>query len=674
MKSWGLLRTASLLVVLGATGARAGEPSDRFYQAVRNNDIASLRTLLKTSDVNLRDKRGTTPLMYAAAFGSLDAMKVLLAAGADVNAKNAFDATALMWCVSDLGKARLLVAKGADANARSKQGSTPLLIAASDDGASEIVKLLLENGADVAASDESHETALNEAAYANDLATVKLLLRKGADVNARDVTGETPLMNAAAEGNAEMVGMLLARGADINAVSNKELGLHVKNGPIALGLCTPLIMAAAYAGLDTIQVLLDHGARVNAQDTRGMTPLMLAIASDRPDPRVVRLLLEKGADPKIKSGNGETALDWAKKFQNGPVMQALALARAEIPPATVKPARGRQVPELKEALGKSIALLQRVNANFMNTGGCFSCHGQNLTAMAVTAARASGLRVDEATAAEQVKSLRLFLASTEQPLLQRGDPPGAPDVLEYALFHMAADGVAADRTTDAIIHNIAAEQRKEGNWHTDTNARPPLQDGDFTRTAMAIRCLRLYGFAGRKAEFDRRIERAAAWLESATPRNTEDEDMQLLGLKWAGTDASRLQGRLRKLQAQQRPDGGWAQTPDLLSDAYATGQAIYTLHELGVSASDAACRRGVEYLLRTQLDDGSWHVRSRAPKFQPYFQSGFPHDHDQWISSAATAWAAMGLAYASEVGHDLRPTNRDENQVGGRAILPAAGF
>src|SRR5207302_3601012 len=97
----------------------------------------------------------------------------------------------------------------------------------------------------------------------------------------------------------------------------------------------------------------------------------------------------------------------------------------------------------------------------------------------------------------------------------------------------------------------------------------------------------------------------------------------------------------------QRSDGGWAQTPELTSDAYATGQTLYALHESGVPASDPVYRRGVAYLVRTQLDDGSWHVSSRSPKFQPYFQSGFPHDHDQWISASATAWATMGLAYAA---------------------------
>jgi len=123
--------------------------------------------------------------------------------------------------------------------------------------------------------------------------------------------------------------------------------------------------------------------------------------------------------------------------------------------------------------------------------------------------------------------------------------------------------------------------------------------------------------------------------------------MQLLGMKWGGVDPKSLQAQLKQLAALQRTDGGWAQTADLSSDAYATGQALYTMHEMGVPASDPAYQHGVEYLLRTQLKDGSWHVASRALKFQPYFQSGFPHDHDQWISSASTAWAVMALSYAS---------------------------
>lgn len=61
-----------------------------------------------------------------------------------------------------------------------------------------------------------------------------------------------------------------------------------------------------------------------------------------------------------------------------------------------------------------------------------------------------------------------------------------------------------------------------------------------------------------------------------------------------------------------------------------------------------AYRRGVDYLVRTQYPDGSWYVRSRSMKFQPYFESGFPFGHDQWISAAATSWASMALSAAAK--------------------------
>ena len=55
-------------------------------------------------------------------------------------------------------------------------------------------------------------------------------------------------------------------------------------------------------------------------------------------------------------------------------------------------------------------------------------------------------------------------------------------------------------------------------------------------------------------------------------------------------------------------------------------------------------RIGAAYLLKTQQPDGSWHVKSRAVKFQPYFESGFPYGHDQWISASATAWATVAIS------------------------------
>jgi N-acyl-D-amino-acid deacylase len=86
----------------------------------------------------------------------------------------------------------------------------------------------------------------------------------------------------------------------------------------------------------------------------------------------------------------------------------------------------------------------------------------------------------------------------------------------------------------------------------------------------------------------------------------------------------------------------------LASDAYATGQALVALKQAGiVSPGDGRYQRGVKYLIDSQLEDGSWLVKTRSPSFQPYFDSDFPHGYDQFISAAATNWAVMALLPAA---------------------------
>ncbi|HUS06725.1 MAG TPA: prenyltransferase/squalene oxidase repeat-containing protein, partial [Bryobacteraceae bacterium] len=287
------------------------------------------------------------------------------------------------------------------------------------------------------------------------------------------------------------------------------------------------------------------------------------------------------------------------------------------------------------------------STTFFRDGGCAGCHHQQMTAIAVGVARDRAVKYDEKAAAEQLKILRGEWLSGQDNLLQRIDPPAGTVITAFTLFSLAALNYPPDANTDAVVCNIAAQQHADGGWHGGGLARAPMSDGDIGRTATAIRAIRAFGFPGRKAEFDHRIERARRWLEAAVPRYNEDRNAQLLGLKWADADPSLIRKLARELMAEQRADGGWAQNARLESDAYATGQVLYTLNQAaGISASDEAYQRGVKYLLKTQLPDGSWHVKSRAVKFQPYFQSGFPHDHDQWISASATAWATGALALA----------------------------
>jgi len=165
---------------------------------------------------------------------------------------------------------------------------------------------------------------------------------------------------------------------------------------------------------------------------------------------------------------------------------------------------------------------------------------------------------------------------------------------------------------------------------------------------MAIRALKEYAPAGRKAEMEERIARGSKWLLEAEPHTTGDSVMQLLGAKWADADPATIAKLTQNVLALQRADGGWAQTPYLKSDAYATGTALYTLDEAsGLTDAHLAYRRGAQFLMGSQAADGSWHVASRAPKFQPYFEGGFPYGHDQWISEMATGWASVALALAA---------------------------
>jgi squalene cyclase len=121
-----------------------------------------------------------------------------------------------------------------------------------------------------------------------------------------------------------------------------------------------------------------------------------------------------------------------------------------------------------------------------------------------------------------------------------------------------------------------------------------------------------------------------------------------LGLVWANLDQGAIRKATRELLAKQRPDGGWSDLDSMESSAYATGRSLYALQIANLPASDAAYESAVQYLLKTQLEDGSWYVRSRALALQPFFDAGFPHGFDQFISTAATNWATVALAQAGQ--------------------------
>lgn len=629
------MRKACVLAMIGMA-AMAQDPG-KFYSAIRENNLAQLRGLLdqKTS-ANVADSRGITPLMYAAEVGSLDAMRLLLDRGADVNAQNAFGSTALMWSAADPAKVRLLLDHGAQVNTVARSGRTALIIAAFTNPSAEVVRLLLAKGAQVGVMDARHVTPMNGATFGNDTETVRLLLDAGADINTPDTfIGLTPLMNAAGNRNVEAVKLLLAKGAKVNAVSKTEGLPKIQTGTVEFGGWTPLLMASAFGPPEAVKTLLDAGARIDAQDYRGFTPLMLAVGTDRYDRRTVKMLLAHGADLHPTNHDGETALDWAYKFRDPEVIDALGGS----PRDPVKPAQMARDPvDTRTAVARSVQLLERTDDQFFHKSGCFACHEQPPAEFAAAAARAKGIPVNENAERERLRQITF----TINPVALEGAAAlGGADNNLYAVEALVRAGYPADRITDYLAANLAAAQGGDGGWHLPGYSRSPLQDSDFSRTAMALRALKTYGTPGRAQEMKQRIERGKQWLMHAEPVILEDLDMRLVGAAAAGASAAELRKLAEPILALQRPDGGWAQRHGFPSDAYATGMTVWALDQAGVMPPDA---KAIRFLLGTQSADGSWHVASRATKFQQYFESGFPYGHDQWISTMATGWAANALA------------------------------
>lgn len=582
--------------------------ADQLLEAIRRGDSRSIDRLLKDHPNTAREPGlgGTTALMQAALYGDAASVRRLLDLGADVNARNDAGASALLWAVDDLEVTRALLDRGADPNVISADRRTPLAVAAGRTGASPIVRLLIDRGAKL-----ERQGLLVPAADAGDADTLRLLLERGVD------TGTLPNDLAMRSGCADCF----------------EILLNVADPP-ALGRA--LVAAGRFGGPGAVQRLLARGAEPTSLALRS------AASSEHLHAEGVAALLARGV-------RDDQAMNWAVRHGDTPVVAALkraGVAEVTLPaPALKKPAQPRSA---RTAIEASVPLLQRADTTFLKTAGCISCHNNSLFQMAAATVRPLGFRIDEGAVRDQMARSRAYLASWRERVIQDIGIPGQIDTTAYILAGLADTDYSPDAATDALARYVLRRQAADGRWPIASH-RPPLESSSIAITAVAIRALRAYAPAPLKSHYERAATRGATWLAAATPTTTEDRAFMILGLAWAGDGKESMRKTAAALVAQQRPDGGWGQIPTLPSDAYATGQALVALSRSGaVKPRDAAYRKGVRFLLESQLDDGSWYVRTRAIPVQPYFDSEFPHGPDQFISAAATNWATIALAGAAK--------------------------
>lgn len=657
-----LLFSGVAAAVLAAPWSFGAAADSEIYQAIRSGDRLPVEMLLQRGvGPNQRDEQGNTLLMRAAMYGGPDLLELLIAKGADVNAASTNGATALMRAAGHAGNVKLLVEKGANVNAKSTLGNTPLILAARANPSAEAVRLLLEHGAEVNATNNFGGTALMAAAAGGDLETVRLLIGRGADVNAHSRGseptvlwggGRSPLMWAAARGDLAMIKVLLAAGAKVNEVE---------------GFGTALIQAAWMDQTEAARLLVKNGADVNARDVRsGYTALHWAASSERDNGELTDFLLKHGADPNSEGGEQvdaflgvpQTPLMLAKKRGETAITRELKAAHGKVNATPEKPldrghrdlAGGVNAAAMRVALKQSVTPLEvtaveskKAFLNHASRQQCVSCHQQYLPMAATSLAARAGTALNEGAQNQLLAMVKGDNHGLEQITVESTFHPEPAHSYGYALFALAAREQRPDAQIDAIVHHLLVIQGKDGEWHNNL-PRPPIQTSDVAPTALAIKALKTYGFPGRQQEIDRRIERARAWLWKVRPANTEERAYQLMGLAWAGESARSLQKLAAALAAEQRADGGWAQLFRLETDAYATGLTLFALNAGGLPPSAPEYRKGLAYLLKTQLEDGTWHVARRAFPFQPTMPSGFPHGRDSWISATGTSWATMAIA------------------------------
>ncbi|HEX4595627.1 MAG TPA: ankyrin repeat domain-containing protein [Bryobacteraceae bacterium] len=334
----------------------AASSDTRLSDAAMQGDKDTVRSLLKQKiDVNAPQGDGTTALHWAAYRDDLDMVKLLLAAGANVQAATREGAITPLLMACQNGNAAMietLLKAGADANAVKTNGTTPLMMAAAS-GSAEAVSALLRHRANVNAKESAHgQTALMFAAALNRAAAIKVLMANGADAGiatsvrklervrfdqdgnvVEEKAGEkapekpeaTPEHDEAAAAKAReaaeaaqrsdldvLAHALAFKSVEYRLAKPREKAGDVANrpprkvGPDFMGGMTALLYAAREGHMDSVRALVEAGADVNQANGDKLSPMVTAIMNGHLD--LAKYLLDHGADPNLAGVSGLTAL------------------------------------------------------------------------------------------------------------------------------------------------------------------------------------------------------------------------------------------------------------------------------------------------------------------------------------------------------------------------------
>ena len=330
---------------------------------------------------------------------------------------------------------------------------------------------------------------------------------------------------------------------------------------------------------------------------------------------------------------------------------------------------------VRVSVERGLARVKQAAANWHKNKTCFACHHQTPPVLAVVEAGRAGFPVDREWLAEQTRHTLDYFAARIDDLRAGEHIPGGAASTAYGLWALALTDHPPDETTAAMVANLLQIQgviRKSdrkpdttlkaaeasgvaaGRWEASCR-RAPIQASLAGDTVLVLLGLDRYGTTEQRAEIAKADAAAEAFLAQLVPQDQQDRLWKLRDLLRparsgrasapAGSPHEALAPATADLLARQHEDGGWSESDSRDSDAYTTGQTLYFLRKAGVAADHPALARGKDWLVRSQLPDGSWRTESHVKvKVQPWYDNGDPHGEHQYLSTAATAWATAGLA------------------------------
>jgi N-acyl-D-amino-acid deacylase len=303
--------------------------------------------------------------------------------------------------------------------------------------------------------------------------------------------------------------------------------------------------------------------------------------------------------------------------------------------------------KVRSAIDRGLVPILSAIERYPSHRKCFSCHHQTLPMLAIRSAREAGIEGDFDRPFEDSWKLTVKDFENRIGTLQSGGHIGGDAATAaHALWTAEISGTRNTELTEALLTYLVKKQQADGYWKPQSN-RPPLEGTELSTTALVVSLL---APQTENEERTKALQQASAWLAAAQPHDQQERAYLFQHLCRTKTNDASLQqkyeGLLETIRSKQRADGGWSQLDgeEMASDAYATGQTLYSLLSGGSARDDAMIRRAVEYLLTSQQEDGSWFVQTRSKPVQPWYDNGDPHGKSQFISTPASCWAIAALA------------------------------